>query len=257
VAPRPGLWLIARTLGSFRYTLTAAATVPLLPLLAVQGRQVRKVTPLLPGARGPDRGEVGSGEPLRLLLIGESTVAGVGVKSHDEGLAGRTAASLAAEARRAVQWRAVGEIGATARATLERLVPRLGEDRFDVVAVALGVNDTTKLRSPGGWETDVGALVEALRARLGPVPVALSKVPPMHQFPSLPWPLRAVMGERSEELNRRLSRLAARLPDVLHVDEEVPAGEEWFCRDRFHPSAKGYAFWGEVLGARVAGLVRR
>ncbi len=68
------------------------------PVLARQGRRVRQRTPLLPEAAGERGGEAGAdldGQPLRLLVVGESTAAGVGVAHQDEGLAHRFATELA------------------------------------------------------------------------------------------------------------------------------------------------------------------
>jgi hypothetical protein len=48
------------------------ATAGLGPLLLVQGRHVRAVTPRLPEPSGPRSGRAGQGAPLRLLVAGDS-----------------------------------------------------------------------------------------------------------------------------------------------------------------------------------------
>ena len=54
-------------------------TALLFPLIAYQGRRVRRTTPRLPEASGPASGQYGQGQPVTsLLVIGESTAAGVG-----------------------------------------------------------------------------------------------------------------------------------------------------------------------------------
>jgi len=64
----------------------------LAPLLVWQGKQTRRTTPRLPEAGGEPHGQYGDGEPaLRLLVIGESTAAGVGVAHHQDGLASQLA----------------------------------------------------------------------------------------------------------------------------------------------------------------------
>ncbi|MGB7479647.1 MAG: SGNH/GDSL hydrolase family protein, partial [Burkholderiaceae bacterium] len=76
-----------------RRYLPELIALPLLPLLVAQGRRTRRVTPRLPEAGGPDCGLAGSGSgrPLRLLAVGESPVAGVGVLRHDEAITGQLA----------------------------------------------------------------------------------------------------------------------------------------------------------------------
>ena len=63
---------------------------PLLPILWLQGRRVRKHTPRLPEAPGPTVGTIpAAGYALRLLVIGESTVAGCGAPDHAQALTGQ------------------------------------------------------------------------------------------------------------------------------------------------------------------------
>lgn len=69
--------------------VASAATLVLGPLLALQGRAVQRNTPRLPAAAGPTVGGVDGPEPaLRLLVVGESMVAGVGAATHAEALSG-------------------------------------------------------------------------------------------------------------------------------------------------------------------------
>src|SRR5689334_20066239 len=70
------------------------ASIALVPLLALQGRRVRRVTPRLPEPPGPRAGLAGDGPPLRLLILGDSSAAGVGAPSQDEALSGRLVSEL-------------------------------------------------------------------------------------------------------------------------------------------------------------------
>ncbi|HET7464105.1 MAG TPA: SGNH/GDSL hydrolase family protein [Longimicrobium sp.] len=228
--------------------IVAAAAFPLLPVLFAQGRGVRRRTPRLPDAAGPVEGVIAGAEPaLRLLVIGESTVAGIGAATHQTALTGHVAAALARRTGRAVRWRAAGRSGANARQAAE-LVDPLPYDPADAVVISLGVNDTLRMRPPARWARDVERLVAAIRARVGPAAVLLSPVPPMHAFPALPQPLRAVLGARARLLDAALARLAARLPVVGHVPMWVDPAPHLFCSDGFHPSEAGY----EAIGGRLA-----
>jgi lysophospholipase L1-like esterase len=227
----------------------------LAPVLMAQGRRVRRTTPRLPEAPGPTTGEVGGeGPPVRLLVLGESTAAGVGAASHQEGLAGQVARALAAAAGRPVRWRVLGRNGATAASTRETLLARAPDVAADVAVVALGVNDTLRLHGPSRWTADLRALIGDVRARCGPVPVVLAAVPPMGRFPGLPQPLRGVLGLRAAVLDRAAARLSARLEGVHHAPVPLPPEEvgRFFCEDRFHPSPHGYAQWGAALGRAAA-----
>ena len=66
-------------------------TASLSPLLIHQGRKARRDTPRLPEATGDCHGQYGDGMPeRRLLVIGESTAAGVGVQFNGDDETART-----------------------------------------------------------------------------------------------------------------------------------------------------------------------
>jgi lysophospholipase L1-like esterase len=236
--------------------LASTLSIALLaPVLVAQGRRVRRTTPRLPEAPGPTTGEIGGGgAPVRLLVLGESTAAGVGAANHQEGLAGQVARSLAAATGRPVRWRVLGRNGATAATTRASLLAPAADVAADIVVVALGVNDTLRLHAPARWTADLRRLMDGVRARCGPVPVVLAAVPPMGRFPGLPQPLRGVMGLRATVLDRAAARLAGEMEAVHHVPVPLPPAEvaRFFCADRFHPSPHGYAQWGAALGRAAA-----
>ncbi|HEX6368098.1 MAG TPA: SGNH/GDSL hydrolase family protein [Longimicrobium sp.] len=227
----------------------------LAPVLVAQGRRVRRTTPRLPEAPGPRAGEVaGAGTAVDLLVLGESPAAGVGAADHQEALAGQVARMLAAETGRPVRWRVLARNGVTAAAARDELLAPASGVVADVVVVALGVNDTLRLHSPGRWTSDLRALIGLLRERCGPVPVVLASVPPMGVFPALPQPLRGVLGLRAAVLDRAAARMAGEMDAVRHVPVPMPPGavDDFFCADRFHPSPYGYALWGTALGRAAA-----
>jgi lysophospholipase L1-like esterase len=228
-----------------------AATIALAPVLIVQGLRVRRTTPKLGGAAGPVTGSApGVGPALRLLVLGESTVDGVGAVSHEEALTGQLAHAIARRTGREVSWLAVGKTGANARVAHDELLARISP--ADLVVIALGVNDTIELRSAAAFRRDLLRLVVALRRRLGPVPVFFAGVPPMGRFPALPQPLRTVFGLRSAALDAAAASLAG-LPGVGHVPLSAELLDaDCFAADRFHPGPAGYRSWGAQLAEVLA-----
>ncbi|SEG87298.1 Lysophospholipase L1 [Thermomonospora echinospora] len=232
--------------------------LPLAPILAVQGRGVRARTPRLPEAAGPDHGTAaGDGPVIRLAVLGDSTAAGVGAERHDQALPGRLAVALAAATGRPVAWRTAGRSGATARQVREEFAPGLAGAPADVVVILVGINDLLKLRPLRRWEQDVTELIAAVRAAGGPVPVLVAGMPHVHRFPSLPQPLRGVMGLRALAMDHAVRRVAARLPQVVHLRAAAPdlSDERLYAADRFHPSTEGYRLWAGQLAPAVAALV--
>lgn len=235
-------------------TATLLAT-PLLPILWLQGRHVRKRTPRLPEAAGPTVGTIpAAGVPLRLLVIGESTVAGVGAPDHAQALTGQIAAALATRTGRTVHWHAVGKIGATARVARILLVPEVPQTPVDIIVLALGVNDVLGFHAPSRWTRDLTQLIADLRMRVGAAPVVLASVPPMGCFPAFPQPLRGVLGLQAAALDRAAQRCVPTLVRVAHCPIRHASGD-MFGTDRFHPSIPGYRVWGSQIAESILSLL--
>ncbi|MGY1774558.1 SGNH/GDSL hydrolase family protein [Geodermatophilus sp. SYSU D00804] len=231
-----------------------ALAVTLAPVLLVQGAGVRRRTPVLPEAPGPRAGVVaGDGPPLTVAVVGESPAAGVGVATQEDGLAARFAAALARRSGREVRWRLSARTGTTVAQALGLLVPGPAGPPADVVLVAFGVNDTLRLRSRAAWRRDVTALLGALAPLTAPGGVVvLAGLPDLGRFPTLPQPLRGVLGRQARALDAELGRLAR--PGVRHAPAPPLDGPGLFADDGFHPGAAACAMWAEVLAAAALPL---
>ena len=240
--------------------LSAASVVLLAPILFAQGRRVRRVTPRLPPAGGAAEGSTAGGaNPLRLLVAGESTAVGVGVATHDEGLAGQTARALAAATGRPVRWRVLGRSGVSARDLVTEFIEPASSIDADVVIVALGVNDTISLSRVACWVDALETLVQRVRRSSPRAAIVVAGVPPMQVFPAFPAPLRQVLGLRARVLDRAAARWAAGHASLAHVAHLSAAPAEvldMFCADRFHPSSLGYARWGAALAAAASDILQ-
>ncbi|MDH4869211.1 SGNH/GDSL hydrolase family protein [Pseudomonas sp. BN515] len=224
-----------------------AAALPLLPLALPMAVHTRRTALRLAPAAGPERGLAGGeldGEPLRLLLIGESTVAGVGASCLDFALAGQLAAALAMRLRRPVAWRACGENGITAGEALERLLPQVAEEPADLVLLVFGVNDTTHFSSSHSWLSSLQGLARHFTER--GAQVVLAGVPPLQHFSALPWLLRQLLGWRARLLDRQLRALAQR-EGLACCATSLEMRPEYLALDGYHPSSIGYRVWGESL----------
>lgn len=231
----------------------AAWLMLIAPVLAAQAVYARATVPRLPGASGPAEGVFqGRGPTIRLLVLGESTVAGVGVETMDQALACQCARRLRGMTGRAVHWRAVGMCGASARDLLAR-VRSLASLEADLAILVLGVNDVVQFRPAGKWAADLAALVSALREITGDIPVLLAGVPPMEWFPALPRPLRGFFGQRAKLLDNEARLLASRMARLGHCPTPLP-GQALLACDGFHPGPDGHAGWAMLLACGLAAL---
>lgn len=240
-----------------RHALWWLATLPLLPLVVPLALHTRRTALRLPVAQGEPSGTAAahlSGEPLRLLLIGESTVAGVGVQRLDQALGACLAQALAERLGRPVRWRACGENGITAAEARERLLPPALAEPADLALLVFGVNDTTHLTPSRRWHSALCGMADSLRAR--GVRVAFSAVPPLQHFSALPWLLRQWLGRRARLLDGELRVLSGR-SGAEYCALNLPFEPRYLAEDGYHPSALGYRVWAEGLAERLTPLLAR
>ena len=228
--------------------LHSLALIPLAPVLLWQGKQVRTHTPRLPEADGPRTGvNKGSNADMSLLILGDSAAAGVGVDHQQAALAGRLIEALAPLT---VDWQLEAQTGLRVRDYLAE-PDRLPEGSMDVVVISLGVNDVTSSISTGKWIQQVEDLLGRLAIRYQPRQLLFTAVPPMHEFPALPQPLRWYLGARADAFNRKLRALLATRPGMQFIDVAFEKAPGVMASDGFHPGENGYRIWANALADQI------
>lgn len=212
----------------------------LAPVALPQGLRLRRTALRLPAAQG-DVGEIEGPEgeePLRVVVVGDSVAAGVGLDHHEESMAGLVARGLAERHGRAATWTVIGFSGATAGEATRFFAGRPELGTADVVLVSIGVNDTKNLHPARRWRRELGELLDAVVDAAPRADVLLFGIPPMDRLPALPRPLADFLGARSREFDRIGREVAALRPRVRRVEGELKPGAEWFATDGIHPSAR-------------------
>lgn len=229
--------------------LHSLAGLVLAPVLAFQGALVKVKIPRQRPPDGARSGVDGDGPPLSLLILGDSAGLGVGVATQEDALTGRTLAHLAPHYR--VSWALGAGIGADTRDVLRWL--RNAEPRpVDVVVTSLGVNDvvspTVTLRA---WRRRQAELRELLRERFQVRHTVLCGLPPVGAFPSLPQPLRWVLGERARCFSDALEEDSAADPRFSYLDLLFTDDPALMADDRFHPGPGINRIWGRKVAERI------
>lgn len=224
------------------------------PVLLVQGRRVRRLALRLPEAAGPRdgvEGDAAAGEPMRLLVIGDSSAAGVGVAHQHEAVAQPAAVALAARTGRPVAWRLIAQSGIDTAGALA-LVAQHDLGPADVVVFALGVNDVTAQRVGPGFVTAYAALVDHVLERTGARFALVNGVPPMHVLSALPQPLRWYLGRCAARNDGLLAQWVRDRPHFDFLPLHWAARAEALARDGFHPGAAQYQAWAGLIAERAA-----
>ncbi|MEY2654536.1 MAG: hypothetical protein RLZZ524_1564 [Pseudomonadota bacterium] len=250
VAPDPPS---ARTVSLVR-TLTA-------PLLAWQAAQLRRNTPRLAEPGVPGVGGAGLGfSRLRLLIVGDSSAAGVGATDP-----ARTLAPLLAEAlsRRIsetemgltrVSWQLVARTGVSSNTALPMMAAQQ-LDPADVLVTVLGVNDVLEQTPTGRWLANLDAIRSHAKHR-AKVRFTVHCAPPrMDLMTFVPQPLRWLMGAQASRLDAALRghvrHAYRRSRFVLPFDPTTESIDHWLAVDRFHPNEALYARWAEALADHI------
>lgn len=238
-----------------------AALIAATPVVIAQGRAVRRTTIGLPPATGPSTVEAATGfagTPIRMLVLGDSTVAGIGVGTHVEGLTGALARQLAHRVGRPVSATAIGRGGATSADLVAEFVDdAVAAGPWDAVFLSIGANDAMTARSRGAFVRDLGTVLDRLAAGSPDAVVMISSLPAFRLFELLPQPLRWNLDLHARSLEAAARRFAGRRARTWMTPPVPGYGPDFFAADRFHPGVVGYAAWGEwaIDEAMAAGVL--
>ncbi|WP_394129802.1 SGNH/GDSL hydrolase family protein [Shewanella maritima] len=220
----------------------------LAPVFLLQGKWVRFRTTKLPEPDGDRAGVSGKGDELRVMIAGDSAGAGVGVPEQSLALSGQLALSLSHSYQ--VTWQLHAKDGDTSSQLLSRL-QSLPKQQYDYVVLSIGVNDVTKQTSSGQWRTNIQAIIELLQQKFAVKGILFTAIPPVHQFPALPNPLRWWLGQRASKLNHLLEKVCAQHKGVSFEAIPFPFDATLMASDGFHPGKQAYQVWGQYMAQRI------
>ncbi|MBT9569487.1 MAG: SGNH/GDSL hydrolase family protein [Thiobacillus sp.] len=227
------------------------------PILLLQSHRLRKTALRLPEAAGPRAGcidSVSPARPLRLLFVGDSSAAGVGVPSQEQALAIQASAFLSTQLRRPVEWQLLAKSGVNTHQALSLL--RLSAlQPADVLITALGTNDVTSQRTGAQFLADYHALVGQVRRLCGIHSVVVTGLPPLRILPAAPHPLRWYLGKYAASLDKKLRDWVGTEACFRYVSLEWAAVPEAMARDKFHPGPEQYRHWARMVANSIAELL--
>lgn len=224
------------------------SSLALMPLIVPQGLYVKFRASQLQEADGPRSGTRGSGPLLRVLIIGDSSAAGVGVATQSKALAGQFVAPLAEFYT--VQWHLQARCGATTASTIDML-SEVPTGTYDVVLVALGVNDVKNGVSLRRYVRRTARLYDQLVADFNVRLIAASGMPPVQDFPLLPDPLRWALHSRAQVFDAAHRDLINARPACRHLKGPARLAPELMATDGFHPGPAIYREWGQLAADLV------
>lgn len=191
------------------------------------------------------------GEPVELLLLGDSLAAGLGAETRKQTLGGRIAKGLAARIQRPVRLTTAAVVGSESPDLGSQLDALPADYVPHVAVIVVGGNDVTHRLPTTVSASHLEQAIRRLRTRGSEVVVGTC--PDLGALRAVPQPLRRL----AASLSRRLAEVQAETAvecGAEPVDLRRAVGpmffdepEEMFSLDRFHPSALGYRRTAEAL----------
>ncbi len=155
-----------------------------------------------------------------LMVVGDSSAAGVGVNYQSQALIGRLLLSLYdnqefSDNYSAVNWQLHATTGHDSFDVLKRLylLPAT-EQPLDTLILVVGVNDAVKMQTPKKWLTNLQEIIRIAEQKFKPKNIIFTAIPPMEYFPALPHPLNQLMAESAGQLDQALQKFCA---DFSHI----------------------------------------
>lgn len=220
------------------YRLFRLALVPMLPVLGYHVWQVRKTLPPLPPKS--NHLVVGKSTQPKLLIIGESTAAGVGASSPKHTLA-EYIHTLFGESYQVVNF---GKNGLQAQNFIEFLTSSLpGSQRtFEGILLFLGANDCFRMTHPRQFSQSIKQILDFLQQHHSPKWIYLAAIPPVHLFPAFSKIARFYLKRQRDFLASELSLLPHHVPFLIYSESEFDPDDTFFAADQIHPSDLGYHY---------------
>ncbi|MFY0652778.1 MAG: SGNH/GDSL hydrolase family protein [Cyclobacteriaceae bacterium] len=250
---------------SLRYLLGAIISLPLLPIMYYQGKQIRASVPKLPEAEGVEglcysNGKAGS--TLRILSIGESTIAGVGVQTHKEGFTGTFSREISRLFESNVKWKVYARSGYTSKRVQEEIVPEIIENQADLIIIGLGGNDAFTLNRPSKWKVEIELLIESINSKFPEAVIVFCNMPPIKEFPAFTGLIKFTIGNLVEILGEELQKVVNRHQNVFYFSKKITlegwidkfqleVNKEDFFSDGIHPSKLTYQTWAKDIAYEV------
>jgi len=198
-------------------------------------------------------GVVPGPDPDRILALGGIGGSGVGLRTHADGVAARTATSLAELTGRGVEWRTVPLADQHLAATQDAVRQVTELHRYDVVVVMPGVADALELARTTPWVHRLEDLLDHLVEQTADNSLVLvSDVPQVSQYVEAGAFVRGLFRDHAMHLSERKAEVCGRFPQAVSV--KLPdAGPVDFEGGEFRYSSM-YRRWGAYVARVVADL---
>ena len=198
----------------------------------------------------------GNANEFKILGLGESPMAGVGISKHSLTLTGLTAVRLNKLLGCKISWKILAENGLILK-NLNKLISEQLYENVDLVLVSIGGNDVFKLTPPWVWKKNIDTCVRFLIQNYNKPLILFSPVPPVGRFPAIPVPLSIAFGFWEFLLQASLVQTINSIDKAYLLNESFPGDKKYYLEDGIHPSPLAYGPWSEKLANMTLELLNQ
>ncbi|MDY8110268.1 SGNH/GDSL hydrolase family protein [Fulvimarina sp. 2208YS6-2-32] len=229
---------------------TALISWLMFPVYIWQGLKARKQIVRLGLPEGPLTGTIGApsmdAADVRLLVIGDSCAAGVGVDDIGDSLGPKLAERIYAITGNSVFWRTAGSNSAVSAEVRDHVVPNLAREAYTHIVLMIGTNDAKNFHGARRFKKNFGTLLYALKAKWPEARIIWSPPVDFKRVPALPKALAHVLELRARIIRRTGADLC--YERGAFVSTTLPRVEPiGFSKDGFHASVDGYVYYANHL----------
>ncbi len=221
---------------------------PFLPLFAFEALKIKKNGAKLSGF--PEHFNLGQGRK-KIIILGESTVAGVGASSIEHTLSGNLSTLLGKD----FEVENLGKNGLTLKNSIFFFKKHKKEPNSKTTGFFLffGANDCFRLTDPKEFHKELRTLISFLSKEYSPAWIYLADIPPVHIFPAFSSLLRYFMKIQRSHLQAEMLWCSKESRIIIFDPISIPIDQNFFSIDQIHPSDIGYRKMAEFAIKKIQG----
>lgn len=187
---------------------------------------------------------------VRYVAIGDSLTAGVGTTGNEESFPYLLSKAIARSGRN-VELVNLAVPAAGTQDVIDSQLQKAISDTPDVVTMLIGINDVQNFVSREVFRRNIEWIIDTIQSKTK-AKIVVINLPFLGTDDLVTWPFRWAYRLRVTAFNRILEQITKNkgltLIDLNKATQDKAAhNSDYYSIDQFHPSAKGYQQWSDII----------
>lgn len=191
---------------------------------------------------------------LIYAALGDSLTAGAGVDNYEQSFPYLVSEKLGYNQKVILKSRAI--LGYKSIDLKNVLLPLAINDNPDIVTILIGVNDVHNFIDKKEFEKNYDEVLKQLTQKTS-AKINVINIPYIGSKNLIFPPYNLYIDSQTKEYNKIIKTLAQKY-NLKYIDlyteslKEFKRSDTYYSNDLFHPSAKGYALWADIIYANLS-----